>query len=90
MAEQLTEFVAQAGSYAPRRWAEEHISCFKSTERLNAILRDHAERAGREWTRDLVPLTWCPDPRHADAADADELAEEHRDFERRFGLRLGA
>jgi glycosyltransferase involved in cell wall biosynthesis len=89
LAEQLTDFVANADRYTPRRWALEHISCFKSSERLNEILKKHALATGQTWTRDLAPLTWCPDPCLVNREDAARLADATREFETRYGLEIG-
>src|SRR5262249_33711617 len=69
LAEQLTDFVERADSYTPRQWAVDNISCFKSTATLNSMLKRHALANGGEWTRDIVPLCWRPDPCPAFAAD---------------------
>lgn len=89
LAGQLTEFLANAGRYTPRAWAEANISCFKSTERLNAILKADALAAGQEWTRDILPLCWQPDPRLVYPADWQALAGERAEFRARYGVDLG-
>ena len=89
LAAQLEEFIAEADRYAPRRWAEEHISCFRSTRVLNAALREHARAAGGEWSRDIWDLCWRPDPRLVHLADEKEMLPEREAFRERFGLDLG-
>jgi len=88
LAGQLTDFVAAAGRYQPRSWAEQNISCFHSTRRLNEILKQHMRASGQDWTQDIVPLTWCPDPRPALVDDQRRLESERRDFQERFGLEI--
>lgn len=89
LAEDLANFVANADRYTPRRWAVDKISCFRSSEWLNGILKAHALAAAQDWTCNIAPLTWCPDPCLADAADAARLADEKRAFEARYGLQIG-
>jgi hypothetical protein len=86
LAAQLTDFLDHAEGHAPRQWAEQNISCFRSTARLNEILRGHALAAGHEGTRDLAPLCWRPDPRLADPEDELRMADERRFLRDRFGL----
>jgi glycosyltransferase involved in cell wall biosynthesis len=90
LARQLTAFVAAADRYQPRLWAEQNISCFHSTRRLNDVLKQHMLADGREWTQDIVPLTWCPDPRPALAEDRRRLEDECCDLKQRFGLEIGS
>jgi glycosyltransferase involved in cell wall biosynthesis len=89
LAGQLSDFLANADRCNPRGWAEANISCFKSTERLNAILRADALAAGQEWTRDIHALCWQPDPRLVYPADWQALAGERAEFRTRFGVELG-
>ena len=46
-------FSREYGRFSPRRWAMEHISCEKTTQKLNATMRTIALRQGEEWTEDL-------------------------------------
>ena len=86
---QLTEFVAESGRYSPRAWAVEHISCYRSTERLNAALKEHARASGGEWTRDIVPMARVPNAvALADPATAAELARERESIAERHGVRI--
>jgi glycosyltransferase involved in cell wall biosynthesis len=62
LAEDLCAFVASARRYSPREWALRNISCHRSSEVLNDTLRTHALVNGQEWTRDITPLCWRPDP----------------------------
>jgi hypothetical protein len=88
LAGQLMDFLSHAEDYTPRKWAEANISCFRSTERLNAILKRHALAEGQEWTRDIAPLCWRPDPRLVHAEDERAVEPERRHLHERFGLIL--
>ncbi|HXO86585.1 MAG TPA: glycosyltransferase, partial [Gemmatimonadales bacterium] len=79
MARALSAFVEESASFAPRAWAMQHITCFQTADRLNAILRAHALARGLPWTQDIKPLCWRPDPIYARAGDAQlmEPAYEH-------------
>jgi hypothetical protein len=85
---ELTAFVAEAARYQPRAWAQEHISCIQSSRLLNEQLRAHALAAGQEWSEDIAPMHWCPDPQLVRAEDRRRLAPEHDEIRQRFGLEL--
>ncbi len=40
----LTDFIVNAGSYRPRQWAEQNLSCVRSTATLNEVVKKHALR----------------------------------------------
>jgi glycosyltransferase involved in cell wall biosynthesis len=86
LAAQLMDFLTSAERYTPRKWAEQNISCFRSTERLNDLLKRDALENDQEWTRGLHPLCWRPDPRLVHAEDEDRVAGERRYLRERFGL----
>jgi glycosyltransferase involved in cell wall biosynthesis len=89
LARELTAFVREADRYEPRRWAMEHISCFRSSAMLNSILRDHAVARGEEWTQDIAPLQWAPDPQLARPQDCSVLARARSDVCDEFGVEIG-
>jgi len=86
---QLMEFLANADRCTPRAWAEANIGCFRSSDRLNEILKRDTLAEGREWTRDIFPLCWQPDPRLVRSDDWRSLHDERADIERRCGVLLG-
>ncbi len=57
----------------PRNWAIENISCFRSSEKLNNILREHALGKGRPWTLDIAARSNSPDSSYTCAEDAERL-----------------
>jgi glycosyltransferase involved in cell wall biosynthesis len=63
-------------AYEPRTWALNHISCIKTTDRLNSYLRERAIAHGESWTRDIVPKTNSPGLRYYNVAD-DKRFEEY-------------
>jgi glycosyltransferase involved in cell wall biosynthesis len=89
LAEELTELVERAGNYRPRAWAEHNISCYRSTASLNDLLRQHALADGQQWTQDLVPLCWRPDPALVRPADVEQMQAARRDMQERFGIEVG-
>jgi glycosyltransferase involved in cell wall biosynthesis len=89
LAGQLTEFVTEGERYRPRAWAEQHISCFRSSRILNDVLKRHALAAGQQWTQDIAPVQRTPNPRLARAEDRCRLAAERQDVRDRFGLEMG-
>ena len=86
---QLRDFLARSDEYSPRQWADRNISCHRSTAVLNDAIRDHLLGSGQEWTQDIVPLCWCPDPRLVFPEDESRMQAARDDFERRFGLAIG-
>jgi hypothetical protein len=89
LAGQLLDFLSEAHKYSPRRWAESNISCHRSTEILNQILKDHMKSLGQEWTQDVATLCWSPYPRLANAEEAPWLRSEREQIKSRFGVEIG-
>ncbi len=89
LAGQLLDFLANAERHDARRWAVDNISCFRSTERLNEVLRAHALADGQEWTVDIAPLCWRPDPRLVHPEDERRTEDDRRYMRERFGLEIG-
>lgn len=89
LARALADFVRDADRYQPRAWAEHNISCWRSTQILNDLLKQHALERGQAWTQDLAPLQWSPDPLLARAEDRRRLAPERVKIAQRFGLEIG-
>ena len=69
LARALSGMIERSGGFAAREWALANISAPRTSERLNAILREHAQRAGRPWTTDIVPLCRRYVPRYLHDAD---------------------
>jgi glycosyltransferase involved in cell wall biosynthesis len=58
----------------PRAWAVANISCFRSSEKLNSVLREHALRAGRPWTANIAARSNSPDSSYTNPEDAARLS----------------
>jgi glycosyltransferase involved in cell wall biosynthesis len=89
LAAQLVDFIAESDRYSPRAWAEEHISCFRSSAHLNDLIKHHMLAAGQEWTCDLAPLCWRPDPCLVAPEDRQRMEIAHEDVRQRFNLEIG-
>jgi glycosyltransferase involved in cell wall biosynthesis len=89
LARDLTEFIRNADRYEPRRWAEQNITCWRSSQTLNDFLKRHALKQGQAWTQDIAALQWSPDPRLARNEDRPLIAAEREEIVRRFGLEIG-
>lgn len=89
LAEDLTRFIHEADRFTPRDWAEKHISCFQSLQTLNAEVKQQALAEGQEWTRDLSPMEWRPDPSIIDPTDCREEQAERQQIRERFGINIG-
>lgn len=89
LAEDLQALVGQAPDFQPRAWALAHqITCHDSSRRLNDLLREAARAEGREWTCDLAPMQWRPNPCLVSAADAERLAPAGQQLAAKYGVRL--
>jgi glycosyltransferase involved in cell wall biosynthesis len=75
--EPAVERLIQA-SLNPRAWAIERISCFKSSEKLNAVLREHALDHGLPWTQDIAVRACSPDSKYVYESDLQRLAPWNR------------
>jgi len=60
-------------SLRPREWAMKNISCFISSDKLNARLREHALRKGRPWTKEIAGRSNSPESKYICDADAEHL-----------------
>ena len=49
----LVMFSQEYAKYNPRQWVMNKISCQKTTQKLNAILKNVALQKGEEWTEDI-------------------------------------
>jgi glycosyltransferase involved in cell wall biosynthesis len=90
LAEDLTDLIRSAASYSPRQWALQHLSCTRSSAILNDMLKSHALSQGQDWTQDIAPLCWRPDPQVLRPDDRARLLPEREEIEKHFGLRLGS
>jgi glycosyltransferase involved in cell wall biosynthesis len=88
LAEDLTDFIANAAGYQPRQWAEQHITCAHSTAVLNGVLKKFAVEHGQEWTQDIALMCWRPDPQVVNPQDCRRLEPARKDLADRFGLML--
>jgi hypothetical protein len=86
---QLTELIERAENFSPRQWAEANISCHASSQTLNGILKQDALAQGQEWTQDIAPFCWRPDPRLVKSDDESRLEESRMDVKCRFGVDVG-
>jgi hypothetical protein len=89
LARDLTDFVHDADRYQPRQWALDNISCFRSTQILNDLLKQKAIALGQEWTLDIATMQWAPDPKLVHDEDRRRLAPERQTILERFGLEIG-
>jgi glycosyltransferase involved in cell wall biosynthesis len=87
---QIERLVEDADGFTPRAWALENISCYRSQQTLNALLREEARREGRPWTRDVVPMANDLLPSYLSPEVEAEMRPWNEDFARRYGLTIGA
>lgn len=84
----LMEVISNPQAYAPRRWAEANISCHHSSRILNDVLKQHLQ-LGQEWTRDIAPFCWRPDPQLVRPEDQAWMRNECEQIRARFGIEVG-
>lgn len=86
---ELERFVADAASFAPRRWMLENRHGYRDSSRaLNKLLRQRSHEEGLPWTADLVDMQWRPNPEYLPTSAAAEFRQAYRDFEDRYGIGL--
>jgi glycosyltransferase involved in cell wall biosynthesis len=86
---QLLKCLERAAELQPRAWAETHISAEVNGPRLNAILRQDAERGGEVWTRDLQGF-FCRhfEFEYLDATAESALHAEYDTLRTQFGVEI--
>lgn len=84
VADDLRDLLVRAPDLRPREWAIDHISCQRTTEKLNAKLKARAEAEGRPWTKDLVLANWRPHPTFANQEEQDQLRFAYESLHLRF------
>lgn len=82
----LCRLLDTADQFHARDWAMRNISCYESTKRMNALLKEQALARGDAWTQDIAVLGWRPDPRYVRAEDARRLAPIYRQLAEHHGL----
>jgi glycosyltransferase involved in cell wall biosynthesis len=89
LARDLADFVQNADRYQPRAWAEQNISCWRSSQILNDMLKAKALELGQTWTHDIAALQSSPDPLLARLEDRQRMIAERQDILASFGLEIG-
>ena len=72
LARDLTQVVETSSDFRAREWALANVTAQHSTARLNALLEEYSRKNGKPWTKDIVPMSWRPDPVYVN--DEDEKA----------------
>jgi glycosyltransferase involved in cell wall biosynthesis len=88
LAQQLQCFLGESERYTPREWVIENISCFKTSQRLNDLLRAHALRTGRPWRSDIAPMCWRYVPAYVHSEDKLRLAGAVEELAQKYGVPL--
>ncbi|GAC1535847.1 MAG: hypothetical protein NVS2B9_01340 [Myxococcales bacterium] len=88
LATALRRFLDESEGYTPRQWALENISCQRTSQRLNDVLRNWSLKTHRPWTEDIAPLCWRYVPAYLAPADEKRLAPAVEELKRRHGVEL--
>jgi hypothetical protein len=88
LAYQLSAFLERSAEFRPRQWAMEHITCFHTSARVNATLRDHCLGRGQPWTRDIRPMCRRYVASYVNSADERELKPALDQLRERHGIDL--
>ncbi len=67
---------------------ENGISFVRSTKILNEGIRDAVLKMGEEWTTDILPHQWRPNPTYVSENICAKMRSYYDDFERDFSLPL--
>jgi glycosyltransferase involved in cell wall biosynthesis len=90
----LARFLETADRCRARRWAEEHIACTRSLDRVARFLAEDARKQQLPWTAGPEPICWRPYPAYTAGADRRALApfwdDLHRHYPAAFGAELPA
>jgi hypothetical protein len=87
LAAQLKDFVESSEQYQSRKWVMENgVDCVSSSRTLNEALKQHALNSGGEWTEEIAPLRWRPNPQYYDPKDAERLRPCYQEIESRYGI----
>jgi glycosyltransferase involved in cell wall biosynthesis len=90
LAPQLMGFLARWDSFAAKEWAEEHVSCDVSSQKLNGFLRAAALEEGRKWSRNIVIPCWRPHPTVRYQPEASAVVASYGDLHARYPDLFGA
>jgi glycosyltransferase involved in cell wall biosynthesis len=88
LTQQFQKFLDESESYSARSWAIENISCMKTSQRLNDILRAHSLRTKRPWTVDIAPMCWRYVPIYVRLDDKARLQPAVEELRRKHGVVL--
>ncbi len=89
LGKQLSDFIARADSFSPRRWVMENdISCLGSSKLLNRMLKDALTQRGEEWTQDVCVLHFRPNPTYFYKEDEERMRDAYEDFEAKYGVTI--
>jgi glycosyltransferase involved in cell wall biosynthesis len=84
----LSAMIEQSETFSARSWAEAHIPAQTTSKKLNTILRQYSEQAGRPWTRDIAPMCWRYVPRYLNPMDQIRLRPGLERLQRQHGIEL--
>jgi hypothetical protein len=82
----LRQTVEQYADFRPREYAEQHISCHVSGQKLNEALKKEALVEGRPWTQDIQVPHYRPYPRLWDNQNHVALATAAQELSQRYPL----
>lgn len=80
LADAIMEVMRDPARFSPRRWAEEHTGCYKSSTELGVALRELASESGTRWTGEVVPKTNAPNLRYVRPSDVGRFADAYDDL----------
>lgn len=86
IARDLTAVVETSDQFSARKWALANVTAQHSTARLNALLKEYSLAHGQRWTKDIVPMSWRPDPVYVNTADEAAMQPAYDDLHREHGV----
>lgn len=82
----LTHVLETSGQFKAREWALANVTAQHSTARLNALLKEYSLAHGKPWTRDIVPMSWRPDPVYVNEGDEAAMQPAYDELHRKHGV----
>jgi glycosyltransferase involved in cell wall biosynthesis len=73
LAEAILDMLDRPNQFAPRAWALEHTNYLRSTQIINAKLKELSQAEGEPWRTDIAAKVNRPDPVYKNKEDAERL-----------------
>jgi len=83
-ARDLARLLELSADLKPHHWAAENVACDRTREKVNTVLKAHAQSECRPWTADIIQPIWRPHPTFARVEDQTMLAQVYDELQRQM------